>query len=345
MKNKKGRLIPQFISGLIFIFLISLTVPTWGWGYRTHYQITKQSIIILEKHLDPQFKEYQEYISSNSSLPDIWKSYYDREGYGLAEGPNHFCDYDYLLKLKKGDLDRKFEEVTKDYTTAELRKGGTVIWAIEGYSYLLKRAFEEKNFQDAMIYIAVLAHYVEDIHQPLHTTENYDGQLTGNTGIHLRYEIRMMDKFWNQNAIKDYTPERFPVKDVRSWTIQIIESSIEQVPHLLKADNIARKQDRWYSNTYYEVLWEETEDITEQQTVKAAKKLSDLIYSIWFESGKPDIPSSRSLKSPNQLLIDRVVFFSSTDKISEAEKKNELVDFSYSLLAIGVFALAVFLLK
>jgi hypothetical protein len=30
-----------------------------------------------------------------------------------------------------------------------------------------------------------MAHYIEDINQPLHTTDNHNGQHTNNTGIHV----------------------------------------------------------------------------------------------------------------------------------------------------------------
>jgi hypothetical protein len=39
---------------------------------------------------------------------------------------------------------------------------------------------------------ADIGHYVADMHQPLHLTRNYNGQLTGNYGIHARYEGQMI---------------------------------------------------------------------------------------------------------------------------------------------------------
>jgi hypothetical protein len=37
-----------------------------------------------------------------------------------------------------------------------------------------------------------MAHYIDDINQPLHSTQNYDGQVTGNSGIHARYAGTMI---------------------------------------------------------------------------------------------------------------------------------------------------------
>ena len=39
----------------------------------------------------------------------------------------------------------------------------------------------------------VMAHYIGDLSQPLHDTKNYDGQLTGQPGIHAFFETTNID--------------------------------------------------------------------------------------------------------------------------------------------------------
>ena len=44
----------------------------------------------------------------------------------------------------------------------------------------------------------MLGHYVGDAHVPLHAVLNYDGQLTGQTGVHARWESDLVDRFLRQ---------------------------------------------------------------------------------------------------------------------------------------------------
>ncbi len=328
----------------VIIFFIVLTViifqvPSYPWGGKVHYAITRRGCEILSNYLGDNFPSYSEYISNNSNLPDIWKGYYNREGYGFSESPNHYCDYDFYQRLKRGDLNKDFKDIKKEYSFEELRKGGTVIWAIEDYSILLKSAFENKDFHSVLIYIAVLAHYIEDIHQPLHATENYDGQLTGNTGIHLRYEIFMMNRFWTEPSLKKIDKlNLIKMKDIRGFTISIIEDSLCNVQVLLDADTKAKKVDKRFSNEYYKILWEETKEVTESRTNTAVENFAVLIYSIWVESGKPEFPDKENFSVPYNLEIERVVFFDDNKTESTAKtRKDEKRSLIYSILTIAIF--------
>ncbi len=59
----------------------------------------------------------------------------------------------------------------------------------------LVRAFELGDEKRILKQAADLGHYIADAHVPLHTTENYDGQLTGQEGIHAFWESRLPELF------------------------------------------------------------------------------------------------------------------------------------------------------
>ena len=65
----------------------------------------------------------------------------------------------------------------------------------------LRRAFEgftrgsHYAVGNAVLFAVALRHYIQDAHQPLHATDNYDGQLTGNDGIHSRFERDLFERF------------------------------------------------------------------------------------------------------------------------------------------------------
>ena len=67
----------------------------------------------------------------------------------------------------------------------------------------LIRGFEssKRNGQyahsDIRFFSAIIGHYVADAHVPLHAVLNYNGQLTGQTGIHNRWEDELFIRYRN----------------------------------------------------------------------------------------------------------------------------------------------------
>ncbi len=59
----------------------------------------------------------------------------------------------------------------------------------------LVRAFESGDEKRILKQAADIGHYIADAHVPLHTTENYNGQLTGQEGIHAFWESRLPELF------------------------------------------------------------------------------------------------------------------------------------------------------
>ena len=59
----------------------------------------------------------------------------------------------------------------------------------------LTAAFRQNDVQRAIQLSAEIGHYIGDAAVPLHTTENYNGQLTGQRGIHAFWESRLPELF------------------------------------------------------------------------------------------------------------------------------------------------------
>lgn len=64
---------------------------------------------------------------------------------------------------------------------------------------LLVNAFKDKNVSRILRYAADIGHYIGDAHVPLHTTKNYNGQLTDQVGIHAFWESRLPELFAMEN--------------------------------------------------------------------------------------------------------------------------------------------------
>ncbi len=70
-------------------------------------------------------------------------------------------------------------------------------WQIQRTYLSLVKAFEQKDASKILKHSADLGHYVADAHVPLHTTENYNGQLTNQMGIHAFWESRLPELFYS----------------------------------------------------------------------------------------------------------------------------------------------------
>jgi len=75
---------------------------------------------------------------------------------------------------------------------------GILPWAILKTADSLPSCFENNDMHKAMLLAADLGHYIGDSHMPLHITRNYNGQYTGQYGVHSRYESNMIGTFQNQ---------------------------------------------------------------------------------------------------------------------------------------------------
>ncbi len=116
----------------------------------------------------------------------------DKRRYAAAgEGARHYIDLDHYGKYPYNALPHKWTEATEKYGKDSLMQNGIVPWHIQIMLTRLTRAFKEKNYSSILKNSAEIGHYIADAHVPLHATENYNGQLTGQQGIHGFWESRI----------------------------------------------------------------------------------------------------------------------------------------------------------
>lgn len=76
-------------------------------------------------------------------------------------------------------MPRFWQEAVAQYSEDALRAYGIVPWHVYRMKHWLTEAFQEKNVEEILRISSDLGHYIADAHVPLHTTINYNGQLTG----------------------------------------------------------------------------------------------------------------------------------------------------------------------
>ncbi len=133
--------------------------------------------------------------------------------------------------------------------------------------------------------ISDLCHYVADGHQPQHVTLNYNGQLTGQKGVHFRYEITMFDKyelFWRNN-LKTNSPKKI-TNNKLDFIFDYLFYSNEKLPVIMNADKELLDTNNNYSEQDYSKLFIKTKDTTLDLLQKSIDNLSSLLYTAWIEA-------------------------------------------------------------
>ncbi len=139
-----------------------------------------------------------------------------------------------------------------------------------------------------MIYAADLGHYVADGHQPMHTTINYNGQLTDQKGVHFRYEVTMVDK--NIDTLEEVSDSANInyVENPLNYIFNYISDANSVNVVLLDADKLAHSEaGSTESDDYYKILWFRTKYVTEMQFKTAEADLASLLFTAWVNAGKP----------------------------------------------------------
>ncbi len=267
---------------LLSAFLILLPVSVMlGWGAEGHKLISNKAMTLLPAEMN-SFSKWQDYVTTHSVDPDLRK---DRD---KSEGVKHFIDIDFYPEFLKGSMIEDKAKLVEEYGDTTVTKMGLLPWAtVDTYNNLVT-ALKQKDRDKTLIYLSDLGHYVADGHQPMHTMMNYNGQMSGQKGIHYRYESIMIDS--NLSAIDNdfHSKGTSYISDPRSFIFNYISDANTVSDVLFNADNLAFK----YANSredaeYYRLLWLKSKYITETQIENAASDFASLFYSAWVDAGKP----------------------------------------------------------
>lgn len=266
-----------------------------AWGGRVHMDIARAAADSVPDEM-AAWRDYGRLIARYSIQPDLWK------GDDPGEGPRHYFEVDRYKVPVLADLPPDYaavpEALTRRVSPAD---GGLAPWAILNVQGRLSAAMASNQWTEAARLAAAEAHYVGDIHQPLHTTAHYDGWTAQDAGVHLRWEEQMPRLFWRGDLLKP-VPAQYLEKP---WgaVLQWIANAYTHADAILRADRHALKAGGGdlESRAYFDSLWEETQGLFVGQANAAATDLGSLWYTAWVNAGRPAIPPP-----PRDILPDTV---------------------------------------
>jgi hypothetical protein len=179
-----------------------------AWGKRGHAIVCQTAAYIASDSPKAGFlKSHSFDLGYYCNVPDlVWKKPATYE----VEWTNHFMDLEIFERGMKDSKAEKPFEMDRLAFNAEFPqiedKAGRAWWRIRELSTSMKsitgelsgkeltREQRHKLQADWLLHAGVIGHYVGDLSQPLHVTENYDGQMTDQKGIHAFFEDALVDE-------------------------------------------------------------------------------------------------------------------------------------------------------
>jgi hypothetical protein len=263
--------------------------PAHAWGFAAHQMIMRGAIELLPPEVKPFFDAKKDEIVLRVVDPDLWRNV------GWDEDPNHFIDFgvrEYGASPFTA-LPRSYDAALEKFGIAVLRRNGLLPWRTAEMFGYLRRAFEEfprnapYTISNTVLYSATLSHYVQDAHQPLHATDNYDGAKTGNHGIHARFERDLFERFSARIRVSPKPP--VPITNARDGAFDILVASFQLVDPILQADREAITGKDTYDDEYFERFFVKVQPILERSLSDAVSATAGLLIGAWQEAGRPTL--------------------------------------------------------
>jgi len=274
------------LTAAIVLGLVLVPRPAGAWGFEVHRFITARAIALLPAEIRPFFEKYQSQVVEHSIDPDLWRTAGWEE-----EPPRHFVDLDAYGPYPFKELPRDFDEAVKRYGRAFVIKNGTLPWRTEEIHRKLVEAFTQTSpfaRENVKFFAAVLSHYVADGHQPFHAALNYDGQLTGQWGIHSRFETELFERY--RERLEVAPGPLVPIDRARDFMFTTLTMSFSLVEPILAADKAIVAGREVYDDEYFALLFGRTRSIVERRLSESITHVASMIVDAWEEAGRPALP-------------------------------------------------------
>lgn len=285
------------IKSLWICLLIPGCLLMCSWGFFAHQRINRYAIFTLPRDLIGFYKNNINYITVHAVDPDK-RRYVDS-----LEAPRHYLDADHYGKEPFKLIPRKWNDAVKKLSEDTLYAYGIVPWQIQRTYYKLVNAFKNRDSILILKYSDDLGHYVADAHVPLHTSENYNGQMTNQVGIHGFWESRLPELFADDydyfvgkaqyienplNKAWDIVDNTFSLLD-STLTIEkrLSETFPEDRKYTFNERN--RKVIRAYSIEYSKAYHDALNGMVERQMRSAIIDVGSFWFSAWVDAGQPDM--------------------------------------------------------
>ncbi len=280
-----------------------------AWGFYGHRRINRMAVFTLpESELFAFYKRHIAWLEEHAVDPDK-RRYAFKE-----EAPRHFIDLDRYGPWPHDTLPRLWDTAVARFGEEALTENGIAPWHIERTMGMLRKAFRDGNLRMILRHSTDLGHYLCDLHVPLHCTENYNGGMTGQHGIHGFWESRLPELFADQyNYLTGravYLPDiraaiwnaalgsSAAVDSVLRFERELALSSSHDARYAFeeRGERVMRVYAFGYSENYHLML----RGMVERRMMASILQVGSFWFTAWVDAGRPPLPTGE-LEPPTPL--------------------------------------------
>lgn len=282
---------------LALLCIVSLLLCS-GWGFLVHRTVNQLAVYQLPKDLRAFFHANMDYLVKNSVRPD------ERRSSDKTEAPKHFIDAEPYGDSSLWKMPYAWQAAVAKYTKDSLEKYGYVPYVVMDMKVKLTNAMRAGKHDSVLFYAADIGHYIADAHVPLHTTVNYDGQLSNQRGLHSLWESMVPElelTSYNlhqrhrarylknaDNAIWNACRSGFTLLDgVLAVEREVSKGFTDSTKYRYQMRN--GRQSRSYSTAFAKAYAKALGHTVNDRLLASARLITDFWYTCWVDAGKPNL--------------------------------------------------------
>jgi hypothetical protein len=309
-----------FPSHQFFIAVVIFSRPLLSWGFAAHRKIVDVAIHHVPEPLHSFLKANREWLVEHALDADL------RKHSVIGEAEKHYIDLDEFRTQDSNSVclpPPHWKDAVAAFGEAELIERGIGPWNIQWQFENLIDAFQARDKNRILRSTADLAHYLSDLHVPLHTSKNYDGALSGQFGIHALWETQVpesrMDEFnlVNLPFIQHWNPQCadsiWQVVKESHMCLDLVFSAEEETMNEIGENNAfaycvrGRVRQKMRSKAFVELYDNKLGGQVEQRMAKSIQACSIYWYSAWVMAGQPPLPIEHTETSRLRAMIEWII--------------------------------------
>ncbi len=261
--------------GLALAVLLGTAPAARAWGPMAHQAVIARAIDTLPGGIKPFYKNHRLEIPSlapDAQIPE--------------EGREHRFAIDRLLPFPFAELPRS-EDALKSRFGDAAQDVGRLPWLIhESYARLVE-AMKASDKTKILAESDTLARLVTDLENPLASTDNFDGQKTGQHGLWVRFTVKLPEAMGGR--LKISSDSAHFLDDPKTYVFSILNAAYVWLDNLLYEEDLARRGSSGYTEIYYGVLEARAGELLKQRLGRAAADVGSFWYTAWTAAGRPSL--------------------------------------------------------
>lgn len=301
----------------LIVASLFLLVLCSSWGFLVHRTVNQLAVYQLPKKLQPFFYQNLDYIVKYSIRPD------ERRSSDKTEATKHFIDLEAYGDSTVRTMPLKWDDAAQRYSKDTLLKYGYVPYWVVEMKNKLTNAFRLHNKDSILFYATDLGHYIGDANVPLHTTINYDGQLTGQKGLHALWESVVPELTIEQFNLAGKKKAKY-LKHPEKAIWEAVHHANSLLPEVFGAEKEVSKdfteatkyriqqrngrEVKYYTRDFALAYAQRLQPSINGQLLRAANLMADFWYTAWVDAGKPGLqdllPQALTAEEKNKMKND-----------------------------------------